>query len=164
MEEAGESRGRQGSYIDKTRNRQVPLLPPTTPLLPVRATRLRIELCLGRKTIQNHTLPFNYTGRMSRGNDVGLTRQRQQLNCSAISISIDYFITWPRCLLQLQPSSPSSTSILVANFIPRRLCDNLPKKILYYRLKPTHFGYFFETIRKLSLSRYMLTVRFSYLN
>jgi hypothetical protein len=69
-----------------------------------------------------------------RGNDVGLTYQRQQPNCGAFSISIYYFITWPRRLLQpstllaffsfnprrqLHPPSPS-TSILVANFIPRR--------------------------------------------
>jgi hypothetical protein len=50
MEEGGESRGGRGSYIDKTRNRRAPLPPPTTPLLPVRATRLRIGLCFGRKT------------------------------------------------------------------------------------------------------------------
>jgi hypothetical protein len=37
----------RGSYIDKTRNSQAPLPPPTTPLLPVRATRLRIGLRLG---------------------------------------------------------------------------------------------------------------------
>jgi hypothetical protein len=44
----GRATGR-GSYIDKTRNRQAPLPPPTTPLLPVRATRLRIGLRLGRE-------------------------------------------------------------------------------------------------------------------
>jgi hypothetical protein len=44
----GRATGR-GSYIDKTRNRQAPLPPPTTPLLPVRATRLRIRLRLGRE-------------------------------------------------------------------------------------------------------------------
>jgi hypothetical protein len=42
----GRATGR-GSYIDKTRNRKAPLPPPTTPLLPVRATRLRIGLRLG---------------------------------------------------------------------------------------------------------------------
>jgi hypothetical protein len=31
MRAYGISRGRQGSYIDKTRNRQAPLPPPTTP-------------------------------------------------------------------------------------------------------------------------------------
>jgi hypothetical protein len=70
-----------------------------------------------------------------RGNDVGSTCQRQQPNCGAFSISIYCFITtWPR--RHLQPSAlelvasfnfnpsrqlhPSSTSILLANFIPRR--------------------------------------------
>jgi hypothetical protein len=120
MEEVGESRGRQGSYIDKMRNCHAPLPPPTTPLLPVRATQLRIRLRFRGKTVQNHSSPFNYAGRRrGRGNDVGHTRQRQQPNCRASSISI-YCFTWPRHLLQLQPSSPSSTSILIANFIPRR--------------------------------------------
>jgi hypothetical protein len=52
MEEVGEKAGEGDwarEYIDKTRNRQAPLPPPTTPLLPVRATRLRIRLCLGRE-------------------------------------------------------------------------------------------------------------------
>jgi hypothetical protein len=44
----GRATGR-GSYIDKTRNRHTPLPPPTTPLLLVRATRLRIGLRLGRE-------------------------------------------------------------------------------------------------------------------
>jgi hypothetical protein len=70
-----------------------------------------------------------------RDNDVGPTCQRQQPNCGTFSIFIYCFITtWPRC--HLQPSTlelvasfnfnpslqlhPSSTSILLANFIPRR--------------------------------------------
>jgi hypothetical protein len=70
-----------------------------------------------------------------RGNDVGPTCQWQQLNCGVFSISIYCFITtWSR--RHLQPSTlelvasfnfnpscqlqPSSTSILLANFIPRR--------------------------------------------
>jgi hypothetical protein len=68
-----------------------------------------------------------------RGNDVGPTCQWQQPNCGAFSISIYCFITCPR--RHLQPSAlelvisfnfnprrqlhPSSTSILLANFIPR---------------------------------------------
>jgi hypothetical protein len=70
------------------------------------------------------------------GNDVGPTCQRQQPNCGTFSIPIYCFITtWPRC--HLQPSTvellvasfnfnpsrqlhPSSTSILLAKFIPRR--------------------------------------------
>jgi hypothetical protein len=71
-----------------------------------------------------------------RGNDVGPTCQWQQPNCGTFSISIYCFVTmWPR--RHLQPSTlellvtsinfnpsrqlrPSSTSILLANFIPRR--------------------------------------------
>jgi hypothetical protein len=127
MEEVGESRGRQGSYIDKTRNRHTPLPPPTTPLPLVRATQLCIELRFRRKTVQNHTSPFIYAGRRrGRGNDVRHTRQRQQPNCDAFSISI-YCFTWPRRLLQLQPrhllqlQSSSPTSSLIANFNPHRL-------------------------------------------
>jgi hypothetical protein len=51
MEEAGEKAGEGDwarEYIDKTRNCQAPLPPPTTPLLPVRATQLRIGLYLMR--------------------------------------------------------------------------------------------------------------------
>jgi hypothetical protein len=51
----GRATGR-GSYIDKTRNRQAPLPPPTTPLLPVRATRLRVGLCLGREATSRLSL------------------------------------------------------------------------------------------------------------
>jgi hypothetical protein len=69
------------------------------------------------------------------GNDVGPICQWQQPNCGAFSISIYCFITtWLRRHLQpstlelvasfnFNPSSllqPSSTSILLANFIPRR--------------------------------------------
>jgi hypothetical protein len=46
----------RGNYIDKTRNRQAPLPPPTTPLLTVRATRLRIRLHLGRKATRRRSL------------------------------------------------------------------------------------------------------------
>jgi hypothetical protein len=70
-----------------------------------------------------------------RGNDVGPTCERQQPNCGAFSIFIYGFITtWPR--RHLQPSTlelvgsfnfnpsrqlhPSSTSILLSNFTPRR--------------------------------------------
>jgi hypothetical protein len=69
-----------------------------------------------------------------RGNDVGPTCQQQQPNCGAFSISIYCFITtWLRCRLQLQPSScssPPSTSILVANFIPLQLQYSLPTSSL----------------------------------
>jgi hypothetical protein len=50
-----------------------------------------------------------------------ITREGEGADCDAFSISIYYF-TWPRCLLQLQPSSPSKTSILIAfNFNSCRL-------------------------------------------
>jgi hypothetical protein len=52
----GRATGRGSYYIDKTRNRQVPLPPPTTPLLPVRATRLRIGLRLGSEATRHLSL------------------------------------------------------------------------------------------------------------
>jgi hypothetical protein len=128
----GRATGR-GSYIDKTRNRQAPLPPPTTPLLTVRVTRLRIGLRLLREATHRLHLGGKEKG---RGNDVGPTCQQQQPNYGAFSISIYCFITtWPR--RHLQPSTlellvasfnfnpsrqlhPSSSSILLANFIPRR--------------------------------------------
>jgi hypothetical protein len=51
----GRATGR-GSYMDKTRNRQAPLPPPTTPLLPVCVTRLRIGLRLGREATRRLSL------------------------------------------------------------------------------------------------------------
>jgi hypothetical protein len=122
MEEVDESRGSQGSYFDKTQNRHVPLLPPTTPLLLVRATRLRIGLRFGRKTVQNHASPFNYTERRrGRGNDVGPTRQRQKQTTAPFQFPFIVLLHSRGAFFNLQPSSPSSTSILVANFIPHRL-------------------------------------------
>jgi hypothetical protein len=59
MEEAGEKAGEGDwarEYIDKTRNRQAPLPPPTTPLLPVPATRLHIGLRLGREATRRLSL------------------------------------------------------------------------------------------------------------
>jgi hypothetical protein len=78
-----------------------------------------------------------------RGNEVGPTCQRQQPNCGAFSISIYCFITtWLR--RHLQPSTlelvasfnfnpsrqlhPSSTSILLANFILRRHLNSKPRR------------------------------------
>jgi hypothetical protein len=57
----GRATGR-GSYIDKTLNRQAPLPPPTTPLLPVRATRLRIGLHLGREAMRCLSLRWEGEG------------------------------------------------------------------------------------------------------
>jgi hypothetical protein len=110
MEEVVESRGRKGSYIDKTRNRQAPLPPPTAPLVPLQ----RLGLHFGCKTVQNHTSPFNYAGRWrGRGNDVGATRQGQQPNCGAFLISIYCFRWSSRLFLFPNP--------VAFNFNPRRL-------------------------------------------
>jgi hypothetical protein len=127
------------------RNRQAPLPPPTTPLLPVRATRLRIELRLQREATH---LRGKEKG---PGNDVGPTCQRQQPNCGTVSISIYCFImTRPRhhlqpstlklvassnfnpsrqhfIPLQLQSSLPTS-SLVAANFIPRRHSNSKPHR------------------------------------
>jgi hypothetical protein len=100
--------------------------PPTTPLLPVRATRLRIGLRLGHKATRR--LSLTREGEGAASNDVGPTCQRQQPNCGAFSLSIYCVITtWPRrhlqpstlelvaLLLQLQSSSPNS---YLFNFSP----------------------------------------------
>jgi hypothetical protein len=63
-----------------------------------------------------------------RGNDVEPTCQLQQPNCGAFSISIYCFITtWPRC--HIHPSTldlvASFNSILVAPFIPLQLQSSL---------------------------------------
>jgi hypothetical protein len=69
-----------------------------------------------------------------RGNDVGPTCQRQQPNCGAFSISIYYLLRHGRgAIFNLQPSScssPPSTSILVAKFIPLQLQSSLPTSSL----------------------------------
>jgi hypothetical protein len=121
----------------------VPPPTPTTRLLPVRATQLHIRLRFRCKTIQNHVSPFNYAGRRrGRGNDVRSTHQRQQPSCDASSISI-YCFTWSRRLLQLEPSSPSSTSILVANFIPRHQLQPSPPStstLIAFNFNPRHLS------------------------
>jgi hypothetical protein len=89
-----------------------------------------------------------------RGNDVGSTCQRQQPNWGAFSDSIYCFITtWPR--RHLQPSTlelvasfnfnpsrqlhPSSTSIILANFIPRR---RQLQPLLPFKFQTPSFCYF----------------------
>jgi hypothetical protein len=94
-----------------------------------------LDCASGSVSAAKPRISFHLGGKeKGRGNDVGPTCQRQQPNCSAFSISIYCFIeTWPR--RHLQPSTlelvasfnfnpslqlhPSSTSILLANFIPR---------------------------------------------
>jgi hypothetical protein len=92
-----------------------------------------------------------------RCNDAGPTCQRQQPNCGACSISIYCFITtWPR--RHLPPSTfelvasfnfnpsrqlhPSSTSILLANFIPcrRQLQPSSP-----FKFQTTSLCYFLHS-------------------
>jgi hypothetical protein len=128
----GRATGR-GSYINKTRNCQAPLPPPTSPLLQY----VPLDCASGFISGATPRVAFHLGGKeKGRGNDVRPTCQRQQPNCSAFSISIYCFITtWPR--RHLQPSTlellvasfnfnpsrqlhPSSTSILLANFIPHR--------------------------------------------
>jgi hypothetical protein len=120
MEKAGESRGGRGSYIDKTRNRKAPLPPPTTPLLPVCATRLCIELC------------FNYTGRRTKGGAImsgPLVNDNSQTTAPFQVPFIVLLHGWG-AIFNLQPSSPPPTSILVANFIPLQLQSSLPTSSL----------------------------------
>jgi hypothetical protein len=135
MEEAGRKQGRatgRGSYIDKTRKRQAPLPHPLLHYCQV----VPLYCTSGSVSVAKPHVAFHLRGKeKGRGNDVGPTCQRQQPNCGAFSISIYCFITtWPR--RHFQPSTlelvasfnfnpnhqlhPSSASILLANFIPRR--------------------------------------------
>jgi hypothetical protein len=112
-------------------NRQAPLPQPTTHYCQYVPLDCASGSVLGAKP----RVAFHLGGKeKGRCNDVGPTCQRQP-KCSAFSISIYCFImTGPRH--HLQPSTlelvasfnfnpsrqlhPSSTSILLANFIPRR--------------------------------------------
>jgi hypothetical protein len=122
MEEVGESKGGRGSYIDKMWNRQAPLPPPTTPLLPVHASRLRTRLHFRRKTVQNHVSPFNYAGRR-RGEAImpGPLVNGSSQTVNPFQFPFIDLLHGRGAFFNFQPSSPSSTSILIANFIPRRL-------------------------------------------
>jgi hypothetical protein len=96
-----------------------------------------LDCALGSVSGAKPCVAFHLGGKeKGRGNDVGPTCKQQQPNCGTFSISIYCFITtWPRS--HLQPSTlellvasfnfissrqlhPSSTSILLANFIPHR--------------------------------------------
>jgi hypothetical protein len=113
MEEVGESRGGRGSYIDKTQNRKAPLPPPTTPLLPIRATRLCIRLHL------------NYAGRRTKGRAMMSGPLVNSSSQTAAPVQFPFFFYYmaevpsstfnPRHLLQLQSSSPTSS---LFNFSP----------------------------------------------
>jgi hypothetical protein len=136
MEEAGESRGgRLGEGVILTRRGTVRRLCPY-PLLHY-CQYVPLDCASGSISSAKPRVAFHLRGKeKGRGNDVGPTCQWQQPNCGAFSISIYCFITtWPR--RHLQPSTvelvaslnfnpsrqlhPTSTSILLANFIPRRL-------------------------------------------
>jgi hypothetical protein len=135
MEEAGESRGgRLGEGVILTRRGTVRRLCPH-PLL-YYYQYVPLDCASGSVSGAKPHVAFHLHGKeKGRGNDVGPTCQWQQPNCDAFSISIYCFITtWPR--RHLQPSTldliasfnfnpsrqlhPSSTSILLANFIPCR--------------------------------------------
>jgi hypothetical protein len=135
MEEEGGSRGgRLGEGVILTRNGTVKRLCPH----PLRhyCQYVPLDCASGSVSGAKPHFTFHLRGKeKARGNDVGPTCKWQQPNCSAFSISIYCFImTWPR--RHLQPSTlklvasfnfnpshqlhPSSTSILLANFIPHR--------------------------------------------
>jgi hypothetical protein len=65
-----------------------------------------------------------------------ITREGKGADCGAFSIS-NYCFTWPRRLLQLQPSSPTS-SLITFNFTPRRLQlqSSLPTSSLVANFNP----------------------------
>jgi hypothetical protein len=72
----GRATGR-GSYIDKTRNRQAPLPPPTSPLLPV-AQYMPLDCASGSVSGVKLHFAFHLGGKeKGRGNDVGPTCERQ---------------------------------------------------------------------------------------
>jgi hypothetical protein len=134
MEEAGESRrGRLGEGVILTRRGTVRHLCPH-PLIHC-YQYVPLDCASGSVLGTKPRVAFQLRGKEKGwGNDVGPTCQRQQPNYDAFSSSIYCFLTWPRC--HLQPSTlelvasfnfnprrqlhPSPTSILLANFIPRR--------------------------------------------
>jgi hypothetical protein len=111
--------------------------PPTTPLVQVRAIRLRIGLRCGRKT--THRLSITWEGEgagqwcrahlsMAEAKLQGLFSFHLLFYYMAEAPSSTFN---PRRLLQLQSSSPlhpSSTSIHLANFIPRCLSISKPHR------------------------------------
>jgi hypothetical protein len=135
MDEVGESRGgRLGGGVILTRCGTVRHLWPH-PLLH-NCQYAPLDCASGSISGAKPHVAFHLRGKeKGRGNDVGPNCQWQQPNYEAFSISIYCFITtWPRHHLQpstlelvvsfnFNPSGqlhPSSTSILLANFNPRR--------------------------------------------
>jgi hypothetical protein len=135
MEEARESRGGQrGEGVILTRCGTVRRFCPHQLLHYYQYVPL--DCASGSVSGTKPCVAFHKRGKeKGRGNDVGPTCQRQQPNCGAFSVSIYCFITTsPRH--HLQPSTlelvtsfnfnpsrqlhPSSTWILLSNFIPRR--------------------------------------------
>jgi hypothetical protein len=123
MEEAGESRGgRLGEGVILTRRETVRRLYPH-PLLHY-CQYVPLDCASGSVSGVKPRVAFHLRAKEKGwGNDVGPTCQLQQPNYGAFSISIYCFITtWTRRFnLQPSSSSPPSTSILVANFIPLQL-------------------------------------------
>jgi hypothetical protein len=114
MGKAGEGDWARKLYIEKTRNRQAPLPPPTTPLLPVHATRLHIGLCLGRKATRRLSI-------MREGEGAGQRCRAHLSTAATMQTAAPFqfrFIVLLRhdrgAIFNLQPSSPPSTSIRVA--------------------------------------------------
>jgi hypothetical protein len=111
---AGEGDWARELYIDKMRNRQAHLHPPTTPLLLVHVTRLRIRLHLGSKATRRLSITWE-------GEGAGQSFRAHLSTAAAMQTAAPFqlpFIILLRhgrgTIFNLQPSSPPSTSILVA--------------------------------------------------
>jgi hypothetical protein len=126
---AGEGDWR-GSYIDKTWNRQG-LYP--HPLLHY-CQYVPLDCASGSVSGAKPHVAFHLRGKeKGRGNDVGPTCQQQQPNCVPFQFPFIILLRHGRgAIFNLQPSSssPLSTSILVANFIPLQLQSSLPTSSL----------------------------------
>jgi hypothetical protein len=156
MEEVGESRGgRLGEGVILTRRRTVSCLCPH-PLLNY-CQYVPLDCASGSVSGAKPRVAFHLHWKdKGWGNDVGSTCQRQQQNYNAFSISIYCFITtWPRrhlqpstlfasfnfnpsnhiIPLQLQSSLPTS-SLVAANFNPRRHSNSKPRRYAIFSLSP----------------------------
>jgi hypothetical protein len=139
MEEAGESRGGRGSYIDQMRNRQAP---PPHPLLHY-FQYVPLDCASGSVS---GAKPSQTTGCLSitqEGERAGAMMLGPLVNGSSQSAAPFQFpfivlLHGRGAFFNLQPSSPSSTSILIANFIPRhlQLQSSLPTSSLVANFNP----------------------------